>query len=176
METTAHLPHAATPATTAVVVTASDRAVAGTRDDGSGPVVAERLARYSIMVCQRLIAPDDRDVLQALLTSIVDVRRPGLVVVTGGTGFAARDVTPEATAAVIDRPAPGLAEAMRAAGRAITPLADLSRGVCGIRGRTLLLNLPGSPKAALESLEAVAAVLPHALGLLADASAPHPAG
>lgn len=162
------------PVHDAVVVAASDRSVAGTYEDASGPAVAAELRRSGLMVRQRLIAPDDRAVLTALLTSVVDRQAPALVAVTGGTGFAPRDVTPEATAAVIDRPTPGLAEAMRAAGRAITPLADLSRGICGIRGRTLILNLPGSPKAALESLEAVQTVLGHALDLLADQQAPHP--
>ena len=149
----------------ATVVTASDRSAAGTRDDLSGPAVADLLAAAGFDVAREVV-PDDREVLAALLRRLADEGGQRLIVVTGGTGLAPRDVTPEATRDVIEREVPGLAEAMRAAGRARTPKADLSRGVCGIRGTTLIVDVPGSVRGATESLDAIIGLLPHALDLL----------
>lgn len=154
---------------TATVLTVSDGAYRGSREDESGAAVARRLAAAGFEVAGRAVVPDERGEIERTLQGLAEVS--DLVVTTGGTGFAARDVTPEATRAVIDREAPGLAESMRAAGTAHTPLAALSRGVAGILGRSLVLNLPGSPTGALESLDAVLSVLPHALDLLAGETA-----
>ncbi len=150
--------------TSALVLTASDRAAAGSREDASGAALAERLRTIGLTV-SRAVEPDDRARLEATLRAAAS--RHALVVTTGGTGLTPRDVTPQATLAVLDYEVPGLAEAMRAAGRSHTPLADLSRGVVGVVGRTLVVNVPGSPKAAVESIDAILAVLPHALETLA---------
>jgi molybdopterin adenylyltransferase len=160
----------------AAVVTASDGVASGHREDGSGDAVSAQLGEAGFEVVRRVTVPDDRDTIAAALRELADDDGVALVAITGGTGFGPRDVTPEATRDVLDREAPGLAEAMRASGRASTPMADLSRGVCGIRGTTLLVDLPGSPRGATESLAAVLQLLPHALDLLAGDTQRHPRG
>jgi molybdenum cofactor synthesis domain-containing protein len=149
---------------TVLVVTASDRSAAGERDDASGIAVGARLVALGFAV-ERAVVADDQSTLEAVIRD--GAARHALVVTTGGTGLTPRDVTPQATRAVVAYEVPGLAEAMRAAGRAVTPFADLSRGVVGVVGRSLVVNLPGSPRGAVESLAAIEAVLDHAIETLA---------
>lgn len=151
------------------ILTLSDRSARGERADTSGVVIRKFVVlRLNAEVAAQAILPDDLGLLQETLIQWCDELHLDLILTTGGTGFAPRDVTPEATRAVIEREAPGLAEAMRAESLAITKHAMLSRAVCGIRGQTLIINLPGNPKAVAENLETIAPVLPHAVELLRE--------
>ncbi len=146
------------------VITVSDRSSAGQREDLGGPTVDECVtAGMDALRVDYRIVPDERDVIAAALIELCDQHLVDVIFTTGGTGLAPRDVTPEATADVIDREVPGMAEAMRAAGMTKTPYAMLSRAMCGQRGRTLIVNLSGSPKAVREQLESILPALPHAL-------------
>ena len=150
----------------AAIVTVSDSAVAGTRVDRSGPKLRERVEALGWTLASQELVPDEADQISALLRRLADSGRISVILTTGGTGVALRDVTPEATRAVIEREIPGVAEVMRAEGRKATPLAALSRAVAGVRGRTVIINLPGSPKGAVESLDAIAKLVPHLVDLL----------
>ena len=152
----------------AKVLTVSDGVIAGTREDKSGAALAERLAAAGYEVVDRRAVADGVDSVAGALRELT-AGFAGLVVTTGGTGFAPRDLTPEGTRAVLDREAPGLAEAMRLA----SPKGRLSRGVAGVAGRAIVLNTPGSQAGTVECLEAVLDVLPHALALLADEPTQH---
>jgi len=149
---------------TAAVITVSDSCARGEREDRSGPAVAQFLQKLNFSVVAHEVVPDDSVRIQNLLIALA--REVRLIVTTGGTGIAARDITPEATRAVCDRLIDGVSERMRAEGVKKTPFAALSRGLCGVRGKALILNLPGSPTGAVESLEAVAQLIPHAIDLL----------
>ncbi|HEY58890.1 MAG TPA: GNAT family N-acetyltransferase [Anaerolineae bacterium] len=151
------------------ILTVSDRAYRGEREDLSGPALAEAVRAHGWEVAQTAVLPDELGLLRDTLAAWADGGAYDIILTTGGTGFAPRDVTPEATLAVVEKQAPGLAEAMRAASLQVTPHAMLSRAVAGIRGRTLIVNLPGSPKAAVENLAVIAPVLPHAVQLLREA-------
>lgn len=145
-------------------VTVSDGVTHGTREDSSGDLLARRLADLGFEV-DRYVVPDERAAIRELLVDLAGKRR--MIITTGGTGFGPRDVTPEATADLIDRPAPGLAEMIRAEGLRHTPMAALSRGVAGVIGSCLVVNLPGSPKAVKEGVDALSPLIPHILQLLA---------
>lgn len=144
------------------ILTISDKGHRGQREDLSGPALAAWLAQHSVEVGSRKIVPDDAGAISAQLMDWAD-SGSDLILTTGGTGVAPRDVTPEATRAVLDREIPGIGEAMRASSLSKTPFAILSRGVAGIRGRTLIVNLPGSPSGAVENLAAVWTALSHAV-------------
>jgi molybdopterin adenylyltransferase len=150
---------------TAIVITVSDRCFAGTQTDLSGPAIAHLLTATGVHLIETIVLPDEFDRLTAALRAAAS--RAALVLTSGGTGLAARDITPEATLAVCDRLVPGLAEFIRQDGAHHTPYAALGRGVCGIAGHALIVNLPGSPRGAESSLRTVLPLLPHALDLLA---------
>ena len=151
---------------TAAVVTVSDRGSRGERADGSGPRIEALLKERGYDVVHREIVPDEAGEIERALVRLADERDVALVLTTGGTGFSPRDVTPEATERACTRMVPGIPEAMRAASLKVTPRGMLSRGAAGIRGGTLIVNLPGSPKAAIENLEAVLPALEHGLEML----------
>ena len=154
-----------TTARTAAVLTVSDSSSRGERADLSGPATAELLRQHGFEITHQEIVPDEQPVIEAALRRLAE--QVQLIVTTGGTGIAARDVTPEATRAVCSKLIDGIPEKMRATGLEQTPFAVLSRGLCGIRGQAVILNLPGSPTGAVQSLEAVIDILPHAVDLLA---------
>jgi molybdenum cofactor synthesis domain-containing protein len=151
------------------ILTVSDSVSRGAREDLSGPALRKYCEALGWHVVAMSISPDESGVIQARLIEMADSRSADVVLTTGGTGLGPRDVTPEATAAICGRLVPGLGETMREVGRKTNPSAALSRAVVGIRGRCLIANLPGSPKGAVESLEAIAGLLPHAVEVLAGA-------
>ena len=154
----------------AVVLTISDSASRGEREDTSGPAVVAEIEKLGGRIAATAILPDDPAAISARLREYADRGDVNLILTTGGTGFAPRDNTPEATLAVIEKEAPGLAELMRFRSLDETPLAPLSRAVCGIRGRTLIVNLPGSTRGAVQNFTAIRSSLPHAIGLLSEQS------
>jgi molybdenum cofactor synthesis domain-containing protein len=150
------------------ILTLSDRSSRGEREDLSGPALTRLIQAEGWSIVKQSLLPDDESAIRQILIEWTDGNEVDVILTTGGTGFAPRDVTPEVTRAVIEREAPGLAEAMRAASLKITPHAMLSRVVAGIRRKTLIINLPGSPKGAVENLQVVIPVLSHAVQLLRD--------
>lgn len=150
----------------AVLITVSDGCAYGAREDLSGAALLELLEELGAEVVAKEIVSDDLEPLSEKLRSWADRREVNLIVTTGGTGFGPRDNTPEATRAILEREAPGLSEAMRAETRKATPMAMISRGVCGTRSGTIIINLPGSPKAVRESFAVIKPVLPHVMALL----------
>ena len=155
------------------VVTVSDKASAGEREDASGPLLADLLRKMGAEIVRQTVVPDEADEITRALTNLTDLVQVDLAVTTGGTGLTPRDVTPEATRALIEREVPGLAEALRFDGYHKTPLAVLSRGVAGIRGKTLIINLPGSPKAVREGMETLTPILPHNIRMLCGVDTEH---
>jgi len=148
------------------VITVSDSAVAGTREDRSGPALRERAQSLGWTVSALELVPDESQEIANAIRRLAESGDVSVVLTTGGTGVAPRDVTPEATRSVIEREIPGLGELMRSEGRKFTPQAVLSRGLAGTRGQTLIVNLPGSPKGAVQSLDAIAKLVPHVVDLL----------
>ena len=159
-------PNGATVRYRAAVICASDRCFQGLRKDVSSPIITEILTGQGYEITATVMLPDDYEALRTTMARIADEDSADLIVTTGGTGLAPRDITPEATAAVIDRAVPGIPEAMRAESMKITPHGMLSRGIAGIRKRTLIINLPGSPKAVKENLSCILPALDHALLML----------
>jgi molybdopterin adenylyltransferase len=150
----------------AAIVTVSDSVAAGTRQDRSGAMLRERAHALGWQVAAEELVPDEISAIAGVLTRLADSAQVSLILTTGGTGVALRDVTPEAARTVIQREIPGLGEMMRAEGRKITPFAVLSRSMAGVRGTTLIVNLPGSPKGAVESLDAIVQLIPHIIDLI----------
>jgi molybdopterin adenylyltransferase len=148
------------------IITISDTVASGERQDASGPAVAARCQELKFTVESTHTLPDDPAQIRSLLSKLAETQNIDVILTTGGTGIGPRDSTPEATQAIAERLVPGMAEEMRRKGLAHTPRAILSRGVAAIRGSTLILNLPGSPKGAVESLDAVAALLPHSVQII----------
>jgi len=157
----------------ASIITVSDKGYAGEREDVSGPLLADILRKSGAEVVSQTIVPDEREQIERELVRLADEERVDLALTTGGTGLTPRDVTPEATLAVIERETPGLAEALRFEGYRKTSLAVISRGVAGTRGRTLIVNLPGSPKAVREGMETLTPILPHAIRMLRGKDTEH---
>jgi molybdopterin adenylyltransferase len=155
----------------AAVLTVSDGVTAGTREDKSGDVLAQRLEAAGFELAERRVVPDERDRIAAALRELAAAAE--VIITTGGTGFAPRDVTPEATATVVERPTPGLDEAMRACSIAKSPHGMLARGRSGIAGRTLIVNLPGSPRACAECFDVIAPAIGHGLALLTETPTDH---
>ncbi len=158
------------------ILTISDSGAQGKREDTSGQAIAEIMSSHDFKVVRREIIPDEKDLIQQKLIQWCDSKEIDLVLTTGGTGLGPRDVTPEATSPVIERPVPGISEAIRMETLKKTPMSMISRGVSGVRGRCLIINLPGSPKAVRECLEIALPVIPHALDLLRGKTSSHPAG
>lgn len=154
--------------TRAAVITVSDKGFSGERQDESGPLLCQLVTDVGVQVVSTYLLPDERDQIASLLARLADCGGVDLILTTGGTGPSPRDVTPEATREVIEREMPGLAELLRWDGYRRTPFAVLSRGVSGIRQRTLIINLPGSPKAVREGMEVLAQLLPSAIALIKD--------
>jgi molybdenum cofactor synthesis domain-containing protein len=150
------------------ILTLSDRSSRGERPDSSGPALANLIQAEGWSLVKQALLPDEEAEIREILINWADSGELDVILTTGGTGFSPRDVTPEATRAILDREAPGLAEAMRSASLRVTPHAMLSRIVTGIRKKTLIINLPGSPKGAVENLQVITAVLPHAVQLLRE--------
>jgi len=155
------------------VVTVSDKGYAGRREDASGPLLAGLLREIGADVVSQMIVPDEQTTIERTLIDLADEALVDLVVTTGGTGPAPRDRTPEATRAVIEREMPGLAEALRFEGYRKTPLAVISRGVAGIRRQTLIVNLPGSPRAVRQGMETLSPILPHAIKMIRGKDTEH---
>jgi molybdopterin adenylyltransferase len=148
------------------ILTISDSVTAGTSEDRSGPSVIERCRALGWRIVSSAVRADDRAAIELFLKEAADSNDADVILTTGGTGLGPRDITPEATAAVVERMIPGFSEQMRAAGAEKTPRAVLSRGAAGIRGKTIIINLPGSPKGAVESLDVIADLLPHAVSVV----------
>lgn len=148
------------------ILTISDSVSSGKSEDRSGPALAARCCQLGWSIVSSAVRPDDRAALEIFLKEVADSNLADVILTTGGTGLGPRDVTPEATTAVVERVIPGFSEKMRAAGAAKTPRAILSRGTAGIRGTTIIINLPGSPTGAVESLDVIAELLPHSVAVL----------